>query len=160
MLFTLTRLRTIHSKVRGLEGLKTRLGHSGTRDLDLVWMAASSNVHLPSQRGWLQTKILITGAEHQKLNGTHPERAVWDVNSAPGDHGRVFHRLAWSVATAVRAVPVILHVDIHRTTFTILAAQTHVTGGAQHGFLMIFLPPVIPEPQSSKELFLRVWHRP
>lgn len=90
-------------------------------------MAASSNVHLPSQRGWLQTQCL-TGAELPKGSGAHPERAVWDVDSAPGDHGRVFHRLAWSVATAVRAVPVVLHVDIHGTAFTILAAQRHVAG--------------------------------
>lgn len=53
----------------------------------------------------------------------HPEWAVGDVDSAPGDHGGVLDWLAWSVAAAVGAVSIVLHVDVHRDTLTVLQDQ-------------------------------------
>lgn len=44
--FTLTSLCAVDSEVRWLEGLEASLGHSRSGDLDLVGMAARSNIHL------------------------------------------------------------------------------------------------------------------
>lgn len=93
-----------------------------------------------------------------RWNGAHPERAVWDVDSAPGDHGRVLHGLAWSVAAAVRAVTVVFNLDIHRNTFTILQDQRHA-GANMLKLFDVSCPSAVPEPQSSEELFLHVWRR-
>lgn len=43
---TLAGLCAVHSEVCGLVSLEPRLGHARAVHLDLVWMAASSHVHL------------------------------------------------------------------------------------------------------------------
>lgn len=97
----------------------------------------------------------VPSTEGSRRKAAHPERAVGDVDAAPGDHGCVLHRLAWSVAAAVRAVTVVFDLDIHRNTFTILQEQPH--GGANVLHLFDLRLSIVPEPQSLEELFLRVW---
>lgn len=53
-------------------------------------------------------------------SGSDPERTVRDVDSPPGDHDGVFHRLLRGVAAGVGAVAVIFNLYINRSTITVL----------------------------------------
>lgn len=90
-------------------------------------------------------------------NAAHPERAVGDVDTAPGDHGRVLQRLAWRVAAAVRAVAVVFNLDVHRDAFAVLQEQRDAGAHLLNLCDASSSCSAVPEPRSSAELFLRVW---
>ena len=118
----------VHREVGGLEGLEAGLGHSRSRHLHLVGVAAGADGHL-SQHEHNAARLREGGGGSagrtpysSVVLSAHPEGAVRDVDPAPGDHHRVLQGLAGGVGAGVRPVAVVLHLDIHGGPFPVLWA--------------------------------------
>lgn len=90
---------------------------------------------------------------------THPEWALWDVDSAPGHHHSVFEWFARGVAAAVCSITVVLHLHIHWVSITVLRRKKYVSALIESDESVIrHKAGSTPELESLEELCHLVWH--